>query len=248
MKVSVITPTVRPDALDLITRSLQKQEFKDFEWLIGSSFNPEIAEARWIKDDFTGGKWSLNRIYNKLIKESSGEIIISLQDSIYIPSDGILKFISNLEKLGKHTLISGVGHQYARLNKYGKPELQVWADPRKTDKYGSLYECTFPDCEWNWCAFYKSAIEDVGGFDEALDFTCRGVDAFAVDERLNYLGYKFYLDQTNESLTLRHDRGSYGGEKLWNDSHGLFNGEYDKRKKELKQSGSWPILTYLTNR
>lgn len=246
-KVSVITPTVRRDGLNVVREALKKQTFRDFEWLTGSPFEPLFEEATHIQDDFVGGYWSLNRIYNALLKSANGEIIVSLQDNIYIPPDGLQKFVDNLKTLGKQALISGVGDQYARVGKYGKPELKIWNDPRKTTQYGTLYECTFPDCEWNWCAFYKQALIDVGGFDEELDLTCRGVDAFAVDERLNDLGYKFYLDQTNESFTIRHDRSSYGGEKSWNESHGLFNGEYEKRKKQLKESGQWPRLGYLTD-
>ncbi len=227
MKVSVITPTVRKSGLEIVRKSLSKQTFKNMDWLIGSPFDPEIEEATWIHDNFTGGCWSLNRIYNALLKSATGDIVVSLQDNIYIPPDGIEKFVNNLEKLGKQALISGVGHQYARLNKYGKPEIKIWEDPRKTDKYGILYESMPADCEWNWCAFYKDAIFDVRGFDEKMDFRCMGVDAFQVNQRLNDLGYKFYLDQNNESFTLRHDRSSYGGEKAWNDAHGIGSEQFN---------------------
>lgn len=245
MKVSIITPSVRPEALIIVAMALKKQTFKDFEWLVGASFNFEIPGAKWIKDDFEGGQWSLNRTYNKLIREASGEIIISLQDSIYLPPDSVEKFVDKLEKCGKQSLITASGHQYARLNKYGKPELQVWVDPRRRSDLGSFYEVFPQDCEWNVCAFYKDALLDVGGFDEEMDFRCRGVDAFAVNQRLDALGYKFFIDHDNESFTLRHDRSSYGGEKAWNDSHGIFNGEHEKRVAELKKDDRWPRLDYL---
>jgi hypothetical protein len=59
---------------------------------------------------------------------------------------------------------------------------------------------------------------------------------------MDKVGTKFYLDQTNESYTLRHNRDDFGGQKEWDNNHVLFNGKYDKRKAELKLSGEWPIL------
>lgn len=239
--VSVITPTVRPEGLDIIRRSLLKQTYPKWEWLIGSKFNPEIKEARWIEDNFEGGMWSLNRIYNKLIKQAHGKIIVSLQDNIYITPEGIQKFVEAIDQFGE-IIVSGVGDQYERENDYGKPEIKIWSDPRKNTKYGSFYECFPQDIEWNYCALPKSILTKVGGFDEEMDIRCRGVDAYQVMQRIDELGYKSYLDQDNESFTIRHDRSNYGGEDAWNKSHGLFNGEYEKRKAELKQNGKWPII------
>ena len=239
--ISVITPTVRPDGLDIVHQSLLKQTYPNWEWLIGSTFDPHIKESRWIKDDFSGGMWTLNRIYNKLVKQAHGKIIVSLQDNIYITPDGLQKFADALDLMGE-IIISGVGDQYERLNDYGKPEIKIWADPRKNTKYGSFYECYPQDIEWNYCALPKRLIVDSGGFDEEMDMRCRGVDAFQLMQRLDGLGYKSYLDQDNESFTIRHDRSNYGGEDAWNKSHGLFNGEYEKRKQELIKHGQWPVI------
>lgn len=246
MKVSIITPTIRPEGLDIIDKSLKKQTFQDFEWLVGSNFDPGISRAKWIPDNFTGGFWTLNRIYNSLIKSSSGDIIISWQDNIFCPPDTLQKFVDNLERCGKQAIISGVGDQYASVNKWGKPQIKIWSDPRKTTKYGTYYECTFPDIEWNLCALFKSALEDIGGFDSDLDFRGFGMDGYQVNERLDKLGYKFYLDQTLESYTVRHDRGDYGGDSEWDKNNNLSNGEYEKRRNELKLKGSWPRLQFLT--
>ncbi len=244
-KVSIVTPSVRPEALELIARSLKQQLFRDFEWILGTPFTPklnldDIDEYFWVDDNFKGGLWSLNRIYNKLFKKARGELIVSLQDSIYIPPLGIKKFWEAYVDKGKRALFSGVGDQYDRLDEYSKPVNKVWDDPRKTDKYGSFYECYPNDMEWNWAAFPRSAIFDIGGMDEKLDFLGFGGDQLQVCERWGEAGYNFWLDQTNESFTLRHGRP-----KDWDKNHVLFNGAYDKRKVELKGLGKWPILDYL---
>lgn len=242
-KVSVITPSIRPKGLEIVKNALKKQTFKDFEWLICSVFDPGIPEAKWIPDNFTGGFWSLNRAYNSLFKFSSGDIIVTWQDWIFANPDALEKFVDNVEKT--NGVVSGVGDQYERVNKWGKPEIKIWSDPRKTDKYGSFYEVNSNDAEWNFCAFPKQAIIAVGGMDEQLDFLGYGGDQLQASERMDQLGIKFYLDQTNESCTVRHNRGDFGGQDAWDKAHVLFNGKYDQRKRELIQSGQWPKISYL---
>lgn len=241
-RVSVITPSVRPESLEIVRRALNNQEFKDFEWLIGSSFDPEIAEARWIKDDFSGGFWSLNRIYNRLIKNSHGDIIVTWQDWIYADQDALKKFVEVINKTNYKSLIASSGHQYARLNKYGKPELKIWEDPRRNLSVGSFYEIFPQDFEWNFGAIPKKALIDVGGFCEDLDFSGYGMDGYQVNERLDLIGYKFHINHDIESFTLRHNRDSYGGEEKWNKDNNLHNGGYEKVKNELKLSGNWPVI------
>lgn len=250
MKVSVITPTIRPKGLDLVKKSLEKQKFRDFEWLIGSPFDPKISGANWVPDDFSEGYWSLNRIFNALLKSAQGDIVVSWQDWIYANPDALGRFVEKVTQT--HGVVSGTGHQYARLNKYGKPELHVWSDPRKTEKWGSFYEVNWNDAEFNFAAFPRELFHSVGGFDEELDFLGVGGDQLQFCERLNDTGTKFYLDQDNESFTLRHDRSDFGGQEEWDSKHVLFKkgksglSLYDERKLELKQSGQWPKLNYLT--
>lgn len=243
MKVSVLTPTIREDGLSIVRKALEKQTFKDFEWLIGSPFDPGFPEAHWIPDDFDGGFWSLNRIYNSLFNASKGSILVSWQDWIYANPDALEKFVQNVETTGG--IVSGVGDQYERINKWGKPEVKIWSDPRKSESNGSFYECYPNDAEWNFCAFPKEAIFKVGGMDEELDFRGFGGDQLQVGERLDAAGYKTYLDQTNESFTVRHSRKDFGGQEAWDKNHVLFNGEYDKRKAELISLGHWPRVPYL---
>lgn len=243
MRVSIITPSIRKKGLQIVLKSLLKQEYKDFEWLIGSKFDPEIPEAHWVKDDFEGGFWTLNRMYNKLIKASKGDIIISWQDNVWAPPDAIQKFESTVSAV--RSPVTGVGDQYSVLSKWGKPEIKIWTDPRRTTQYGSFYQINHNDIEWNFCACDKQLLYAVGGADEKLDFLGRGGDMFQVTDRLNDLNVPFWIDQTNESLTLQHGREDYGGEDEWNKSHVLFNGKYNERKKELIETQQWPILNYL---
>lgn len=242
--ITIITPTIRKDGLQVVHNSLLKQTYKDWKWLIGSPFDPEIKEATWIKDDYTGGFWTLNRIYNKLFTNAKSDVIITWQDWIYIPPDGLQKFVDAAEKY-PGAVISGVGDQYESVDKYGRPQVKIWSDPRKSDKYGSFYEIFPNDAEWNWCLIPKKALLAVGGMDEQLDFLGYGGDQLQVSSRMNDVGIKFYIDQTNESYTIRHGREDFGGQKAWDSKHILFNGKYDARIAQLKNEGKWPHLDYL---
>ena len=240
--ISIITPTIRRSGLDVVRRGILKQSYKDIEWLIGSSFDPEIEEAIWVKDNFINGFWSLNRITNKLIKEAKGEIIVTLEDWIYINPDAIEKFVISLEKLGTGNVVTGVGDQYEKEGKYGKPEIKIWSDPRKRDDFGSFYEVFPNDIEFNFASFWKSDFEKIGECDEELDFLGSGVALYQCSDRWNEMGFKFWIDQTNESFTIRHGREDYGGQEDWDRNHVVLNGLYKKRKQELIRKGKWPIL------
>lgn len=231
MKITVITPSVRPEGLEIVKKALDGQTFKDFEWLVNDK-------------RYEGGFWGLNRAYNELFREAKGELIVTLQDWIYVNPDGLQKFWDAHEQ-HPDAVISGVGDQYESLDKWGKPQIKIWSDPRKTLANGSFYECYPNDAEWNWCAIPTKRLFEVGGMDEELDFLGFGGDQLQVGERLDAIGTKFYLDQTNESYTIRHDRSSFGGQKNWDDNHILFNGKYAKRKQELVNSGQWPRLSFL---
>jgi len=240
MKISVITPSIRREGLEIVAKALDNQQFDGkFEWLIGSPFKPDVGS--WIKDDFKDGYWTLNRIYNRLFEKAKGELVVSLQDNIWVPPDGLQKFWDAYEE-NPRSLISGVGDQYEKFEN-GRPMVKIWADPRKTNKYGSFYECLWNDCEWNWAAIPKAAWQSVGGMDERLDFLGYGGDQLQFCDRLDDQRlFKFYLDQDNESFTMRHGREAHGGQENWDKNHVLFNEKYTERKTELIKKKQWPVL------
>lgn len=226
VRISVITPSVRPEGLEIVNTALKRQTFKDFEWLIGSEFDPKLGT--WVKDNFKGGVWTLNRIYNKLIKQAKGDLIVSLQDFTLIDPDA-------LERLWRHyeanpgIVVSGVGGKYDKV--YPQLGKLLWEDPRKTTGY-----TTFNNIEFNFCAVPKQAFIDVGGFDEELDFLGYGMDGFSVVDRLDIIGYKFFLDTDIKSYSLEHDRAEDWEEK------NLIHGGYQKHRESYSQ----PVLNYLS--
>lgn len=233
MKISVITPSIRKEGLKLVQKALKRQNFKKFEWIVGSPEVPEV-DCIWIKDIYKGGYWSLNRIYNDLIEKATGRLIVSWQDFTYANPDALEKFW-DCYQTNKQAIVSGVGNKYMDDSWSAK----TWQDPRERDDMGSFYECYPNDIEFNFCAFPLYSIYDIGGFDEGMDLLGFGMDGISVVERMDELGFKFYLDQTNKSYSLEHDRP-----KGW-DKHNLLNGGYTDRKQQLMAKGTWPKLKYL---
>lgn len=240
IKISVITPTIRKEGLDLVIKSLMKQTFKDFEFLIVSKYNwiegIDGVNFRWISDPGkkSGDVWSLNKAYNAGIKATKGELIVSWQDFTYGKPNTLEEFWKHYEE-EPNTLVSAVGNKYESESW----DVMVWKDPRIRDDMESFYPCYFQDLEWNLAAIPKKAIYDVGGFDESMD-RVYGLDAFSVDERIWELGgYDFKLDQSIKSYSLPHERYFDWDEK------NAMNGTYEEIRREHEEKGEWPVLKYL---
>ena len=87
----------------------------------------------------------------------------------------------------------------------------------------------------------KKALYKIGGFCELFDLSFFGMDGYGVNERLDKVGYKFYLDQSIKSYSLEHSRLS----KDW-DKYNVLNGGYATLKKKLMKQGKWFKMDYLS--
>lgn len=77
MKISVITPTIRPEGLKIMQECLARQTLKDFEWLV------EVGMT---------DKSDLNAALNRMIRRARGELLVFYQDFIGIHPDGLKRF------------------------------------------------------------------------------------------------------------------------------------------------------------
>ncbi len=232
MKISIISPTIRLEGLEIVEKGLKRQSIGYDEWLVGSAIKPLISEPKWVKCSFKGGYWDLNRSMNLLIKESVGDLIVSVQDYTFINPEALEKFAFYYERNPK-SIISGIGDKYDEV--YPVVGGRNWIDPRRTK--GGFREVEFNMIEGNFCAFPKQAFIDVGGFDESLDFKGFGLDFYSLLDRIDIMGgYKFYLDETNESFSLNHGRVSN-----W-DKDNISAEMYTEIRKEYLKN---PILNYL---
>jgi GT2 family glycosyltransferase len=221
-KVSIIYPTARFGGLDILEYSLLHQTFQDFEVLVVDELRRKeiIDSLGWIYVEPPPKKpsmwWNLDSSLNTAIRQSKGEIIIQINDYVYVPPDGIQKFLDRHSQEPK-ALISGVSDQYLAYSPDNPTGLfsiwnshpmipqgeKVFSDPRKESTNKGFY-ITIPLLfEGNWCAYPKQAWIDIGGYDEAFDIGW-GYDNVEFAERATFYGYHVFLDTENEVYCYSH--------------------------------------------
>lgn len=244
-KVTVITCTARSGGIDILLQSLKRQTFQDFRCLLIDELYSHRHEelinywnANWA--DSYGDKllhikplkkkenrfWNLSQSLNHGLALAGGDLILFVQDYLWIPSNGFEKFVQLHEQIGD-CLISGVGHKGSvpdwAVQLHGKisifsdtyfPECSQpqWAwekpegiwhkDPRITGS--GLHPAQPIEWEGNYASVTKRICEELGGFDEDFDYGW-GYDNTNFAERAQALGYEIWLDESNEHVGFSHE-------------------------------------------
>lgn len=178
-KITVMTPSIRPNGLERVQKSLEQQTFTEFEWLT------EVGLTNTEGSD-------LNKAYNRMIRRAEGELMVSVQDYTKVPDDGLERFWkAHEQKPAFYTAPSGL------IAKEGDRPKWDWR------------ESTDADCNWmSWEIDYGSApldaLREIGGFDERLD-DCWGFDNVNVGFRADRAGYEFFHLPENKAITINHD-------------------------------------------
>lgn len=125
MKITVFTPTYnRGYIIENLYKSLQRQTFKDFEWLVvddGSTDNTKELFDKWKKEDNkfniryykkeNGGK---HRAINYALDKARGELFFTVDSDDYLTNDAlekINKWESELDKNKKFAgIVANIGH------------------------------------------------------------------------------------------------------------------------------------------
>lgn len=118
-RITVFTPTFnRAYIIDNLYRSLQRQSFKDFEWLIvddGSTDKTEQLVISWMKEDNSfpiryykkenGGKC---RAINYALDKASGDLFFTVDSDDYLTDDALEKIALWEENLPRGVKYCGV--------------------------------------------------------------------------------------------------------------------------------------------
>jgi len=239
VKLAIFTPTYRPGGLDVVHASLMRQTFKNFVWIVSDQMFLERKET-WAKiiqeTDFPtvfvnrqieeGNKRNLAAMYNaaaEYVVDDGFDMLISLQDYIYVPEDGLEKFIS-VHKKYPGDLLTGVTHisrdpfpnKIADLNGHytifeepyiDMPRRMSWEDVRATEIYvtgDDVLPVETTHWEANWAAVPASVLKagvrwdeeyDKGIAYENMDFACAASEL---------TGAKVIFDKTNVVISLPH--------------------------------------------
>jgi len=179
MKISVITPSVRPCGLSEVQSSLEKQAINDFEWLV------EIGLPSKGND--------LNAAYNRLIRRARGELIVSIQDYTSFGAELLLQLWQTFEDEPDTLYTVDVGHTDGTNIEWD------WRHYKKGEPI------QFMELELCVGAFGIDVIKDVGGFDEKLDELTWGYDNVNVGLRAAMKGYRLAVHPSAQAVQFKHD-------------------------------------------
>lgn len=227
VKVSIITPTIRKGFWNIMANNIAKQSYKNIEWIIIDDYKEDrlhLAKkyAKQYKLDIKyvkGKKRSIKRTYglvnanNTGLQESSGELIVILQDFVLMPLDGVEQLVIQYKKT-PNCLIAPVDMYVAPKIKpdiesedWFHGSLDVCGDfirqNLRIQNKGLRYTENPYDFEQNYGAIPKKIAEDLGGWYEFYDEGL-GYDNTDIAFRALKAGYKIILDETNICVCVDH--------------------------------------------
>ena len=229
--ISVMNLTARPGGVDILWANMKRQTEQDFELVIVDALwkerEKEVKEyindprLKYIRqsDKREGAYTNLAHADNEGFGSCSGELIVCLQDYIWIPPDALEKYLYAHTSHPEGILVTGVGNQYSNpfpTNPKGKitvfdkpytrrPEQLCWNDPRINFNRLSFSLAEPVEWEMNFASIPRKVIYELGGMDEQFDFEGFAWDNTYIAAKAQIAGYKIYLDQTNECMGFDHD-------------------------------------------
>lgn len=262
-KISVIYVTARPGGLDILRDNLKKQTFRNFELIVVDKIAPERSGegafylGELCKEVHYFGEppmkdtdvWALNKAYNEAFRHCNGELIVSIQDYIWIPADGLQKFWNRYQET--KGWISGVGHKalspiptpidiIRTFDVVVVPEGVSESDTR-IDGKKDFVEMNYSFFELNYSAFPLKDIKKLGGMDERYDqgYSCDNVNLAL---RAHLHGAKFYMDKDNECIGYNQE-AVFPRPKDWEERHNKIG--FHPKTADAILAGQEPI--YLDN-
>lgn len=180
-RITVITPTIRPEMMEMTHETLRRQTFRDFEHIvvIGSP----------------GNGFTLPKDYNYAIRKAQGEIVVSLQDCIELEPD-FLEKVSKMDFSYKAYTFP-VGKRLVSLN---GTEAVSW-------DWRAFRDGEVGDQQWeiDLAACHRDLFYEIGGFDESY---CDGwsYDNVEVGIRAYAAGYRFFCVPDMRGTAVDHDK------------------------------------------
>lgn len=222
MKVSLLYVTNRPGGMDILKGNLDRQTFRDFEVIMVDGRARDMAMLTVFLNgvgphfrQFCEPRPGVWGAHNEGLRHCAGELVVFLQDYIWIRADGIARFVAAQEtRPGFYTGIGNVGEGPERVQDgeltiwrdfyYGPPERVRWEDPRLGGWQGEIVEVTPDLWENNWACAPRDALIDLGGFDEGFE-SGWGWAEKDLAARAQMLGHKLYMDTGNRCMAWYHD-------------------------------------------
>lgn len=178
--ISVITPSIRPEFLNITQECLEKQTFQNFEWIVDIGLRNR--------------GYTLPSSWNSLLRRCTYDRIFILQDCIDIPEDSLEKIVTLDIDHKMYTFPVG------QVMEFGQTPEWDW---RIEEKY--IGKLTANLWETDLALAHKSGFYQVGGYDEEFNqgWSWENVE---IAWRLESTGYSFFLSHMVKGISLKHDK------------------------------------------
>lgn len=173
--ISVLTPSIRPQFLDITQRCLEEQTFQDFEWLVEIGFRP---------NGFT-----LPSDLNRMLRRAKGERIVMLQDCIHVLPNALEK-------------IAALPNEFTTFP-VGKV-MTLGDEPKWDWRAHQTWEVQPHQWEADFAMAPTKAFFDIGGYDEEFNKGWSW-DNVEVGWRAAAAGYHFHCNNTVRGVAIDHD-------------------------------------------
>lgn len=202
-KISVIFVTNRKGWENILHFNLFRQTFRDFEIIVADEYALDATimfgdHHFKPREKLKGDVWNINKAYNDAIYRATGELLVFLQDYIWIPDDGLERFW-NLHEKYPVSFLAGVGHKAAFLL-HGISEV----DP-KTEGSKLPEEVNHTYFELNWGAAPRDIMPL---FNEEMDKYYGGENQYVARKAI-LAGASVIIDRQN--VCIGYSQASCGG-------------------------------------
>lgn len=268
-KVSIITPTIRSGFWDLMAQNIASQTYPNIEWIVvddsienRESLLKEVGKQYKLDVQYVRGKkyskgfpyiYGLSSANNCGLEKAKGELLVFLQDFMFMPKDGI-ELLVNLHRAHPTSLLAPVDIAVKPIRP-PMVDMKNWFSGMKPeDTFGELIRKNIrckgigirptnnpADWEMNYCAIPTAVAKDLGGWYEFFNDGL-GFDNTEIAYRALLSGYTIFIDDTNIATALDHwealkDKPEELGE---NRTHNLNDPRYVWMVKQIKD-GKLPI-------
>ncbi len=220
-KVSVITLTIREGFWNIMADNLNRQTYKNFEWIIVDDYKEDRSsvakdyatrynlDIRYLRGGY-GSKHhrrcGLVRANNISWQNAKGELLVYLQDFILMPFDGIERLV-DIYRHHLNDLIAPVDIYYEALPADKKDKEDWWNGKTKiltkkawtnvrVQNLGMRYSDNPFDFEMDYGAIPKKLLVKLNGFWEFFDEGL-GYDNYEIAYRALSTGSRLIVDDTN---------------------------------------------------
>jgi len=264
-KITVYTPTLRNGWWNVMASNLAAQTHKNFEWIIVDAqekSRKEIAhkyaqdynlDIKYIHQPKTKRTYSLCNANNLAIEKASGELFVFLQDFVLLPPTSLEELL-NVSRKHPGDFIAPVDSYFAPKIKPDLSNEEDWFNGNldvigefmrkniRVQNRGIRLAESVTDFEQNYGAVPLSTLKHLNGywefFDEAL-----GWDDTEIIWRAKQLGYKLWIDDTNQCVCVDHHKtlGNNEGGKSVNRTRRLNDPRFEWMVNQVK-AGKLPVV------